>query len=418
KAYFKGENPIGKTIQVLAPMKAILQVTGIIEDVPSNTHYTFGLLVSDKTLQEEEDYKNWNWNNYYVYVKFMEGTNLNGLQEKVTEITHKFVDEERETRLDIHPVKDIYLKSDFTYEPQVHGSEQAVILLEIISIFILIIAWVNYVNLSTARSIDRAKEVGLRKVIGAFKKQLVGQFLFEAFLINFLGALLALFIAELMVPVFNQLVGKEIIDHVWDDPSFLLSLIGFFILGALVSGFYPAVVLSSFKPTTVLKGKFRTSKKGIFLRKTLVILQFAASLILITSTFIVYQQVKFMQDKDIGISIDKVVSVTVPESNAETEEQFDAHIKRMDSFKESLRNYSSIESVGATSNLPGGDSGDINATTTKLKIVGHTELLDGTTYIQYNDDEFLDAVDMVLLAGRDFDRSMKSDSTAIIVNES
>ena len=417
KAYFKDENPIGKTIQVLAPMKASLQVTGVIEDVPENTHYTFSMLVSDKTLQEEDDYKNWNWNNYYVYIKFMEGANLEGIQDKVTEITHKFVDEEKETRLDIHPVKDIYLKSEFTYEPQVHGSEQAVAFLIIISVFILIIAWVNYVNLSTARAIDRAKEVGLRKVIGAFKKQLIGQFLFEAFLVNFFGALVALVIAELLLPFFNQLIGKEIVDHVWNHIPFLLSLVAFWIIGTIVSGFYPAIVLSSFKPITVLKGKFRTSKNGLALRKGLVIVQFAASLVLITSTLIVHQQVKYMQDKDIGISIDKVVSVTVPESNAETQEQYDAYIKRMNSFKEALKAYSAIESVGATSNLPGGDASDINATTTKFKIVGHTELVDGTTYIQYNDDEFLDAVDMTLIAGRDFDRKMRSDSAAVMVNE-
>ncbi len=417
RAYFKGENPMGKTIQILAPIKASLQVTGVIEDVPENTHYTFDMLVSDKTLQEEHDYKSWNWNNYYIYVKFMKGTNLEGLQDKVTEITHKFVDEEKETRLDIHPVKDIYLKSDFTYEPQVHGSEQAVAFLIIISVFILIIAWVNYVNLSTARAIDRAKEVGLRKVIGAFKKQLISQFLFEALLVNLLGALSALVVAEMLLPFFNQLIGKEIVDHVWNHLPFLVSLLAFWIIGTIVSGFYPAIVLSSFKPITVLKGKFRTSKSGLALRKGLVIVQFAASLVLITSTLIVHKQVKYMQDKDIGISIDKVVSVTIPESNAETREQYLAFRERKDSFKEALRRYASIESVGATSNLPGGDASDINATTTKFKIVGQTELIDGTTYIQYNDDEFLDAVDMTLIAGRDFDRRIKSDTSAVMVNE-
>ena len=417
KAYFKGENPKGKTIEELAPMKATLKVTGVIEDVPENTHYTFDMLISDKTMQERYDYKSWNWNNYYVYVKFMKGTDLTGLQEKVTEITYKYVDEERETRLDIHPVKDIYLKTDFTYEPQVHGSQQAVTFLVIISIFIIVIAWVNYVNLSTARAIDRAKEVGLRKVIGAFKRQLIGQFLFEAFLINFLGAILAMCLAEILLPFFNGLIGKEIVENVWNHTPFLISLIGFWVLGALISGFYPAIVLSGFKPITVLKGKFRTSKRGVALRKGLVIVQFAASLVLITSTFIVHQQVSYMQNKDIGISVDKVVSVSVPTPDIETEEQYNAFVQRTNSFKDALKAYASIESVGATSNLPGGDAADINATTTKLKIVGLTDLIDGTTYVQYNDDEFLEAVDMTLIAGRDFDRKMKSDSSAVLVNE-
>ncbi|MEQ9404268.1 MAG: ABC transporter permease [Cyclobacteriaceae bacterium] len=419
KAYFGSESAVGKSIEVIAPQSASLLVTGVIEDVPVNTHYKFDILISDKTLEliGEHDYKNWDWNNYYVYLKFAEGANLDGLDEKLAAITKKYVDEENETRLDIHPVRDIYLKSDFTYEPEVLGSEQAVNFLLIISIFILVIAWVNYVNLFTARAIDRAKEVGLRKVIGAFKNQLVGQFMFEAFLVNLIGSIVALIIAELALPVFNQLVGKEIVTNVWNYPTFLLTLLNFWILGSLISGFYPAMVLSGFKPITVLKGKFRTSKSGVNMRKGLVIIQFAASLVLISATFIVYQQVNYMQHRDIGISIDRVVSVTVPHSNAESREEFEQYISKLNSFKETLKNHTAIETVGATSNLPGGSDGDINATTTKVKIVGRTELLDGTTYIQYNDDEFVEAVDMTIIAGRDFDRNVKSDSVAIMVNE-
>lgn len=417
KAYFGNESPVGKTLEIISPYKASLQVTGVIEDVPPNTHYTFDMLISDKTLQDEDDYKSWNWNNYYVYVKGTKELNLEELTPKLAAITTKFVDEDNETRLDVHPVKDIYLKSEFTYEPQVHGSEQSVNFLVIISIFILVIAWVNYVNLSTARAIDRAKEVGMRKVIGAFRKQLIGQFLFEAFLVNLMGALVAAIIAETALPFFNSLIGKEIVGHVWNHPPFLLSLAAFWIIGSLVSGFYPALVLSGFKPIAVLKGKFRTSKSGVSMRKGLVIVQFSASLILISSTFIVYQQVQYMQGRDLGISIDNVVSVTVPQSGAETQEEYNQYRERLKSFKETLRNHTTIDAVGATSNLPGGDSGDINATTTKIKIVGETDLMDGTTYIQYNDEEFLDAVDMSLVAGRDFDGKLKSDSSAVMVNE-
>lgn len=417
KAYFGNESPIGKTLEVISPYKASLQVTGVIEDVPPNTHYSFDILISDKTLADEGDYKNWNWNNYYVYVKGIKNMNLEELQPKLTTISQKFVDQDSATRLDVHPVQDIYLKSDFSYEPQVYGSEQAVDFLVIISIFILVIAWVNYVNLSTARAIDRAKEVGMRKVIGAFRKQLIGQFLFEAFLVNLLGAMAAALIAEVALPFFNSLVGKEIVDHVWNHAPFLVALVVFWIIGSLVSGFYPALVLSGFKPIAVLKGKFRTSKSGVAMRKGLVIVQFSASLILISATFIVYQQVDYMQSRDIGISINNVVSVTAPQSGAETREEYIQYRKRLTSFKETLRNHTLIEAVGATSSLPGGDSGDISATTTKIKIVGETDLMDGTTYIQYNDDEFLDAVDMNLVAGRDFDGNLKSDSSAVMINE-
>lgn len=420
KAYFGDKDPIGQTLQVLAPQKSPVIVTGVIQDAPANTHYNFEILLSDKTLElaEEHDYRNWDWNNYYVYLKLAKGTDLSSLDEKLAAVAKKFVDEDNYTRLDIHPVTDIYLKSDFTYESQVMGSDQIVTFLVIISVFVLVIAWVNYVNLSTARALDRAKEVGLRKVIGAFRKQLVSQFLVESFLVNLIAALIALVIAEASVSFFNQLVGKAIIDHVWNNVPFLLSLGVFLILGSFVSGFYPALVLSSFRPISVLKGKFKTSKKGVNMRRALVIIQFAASLILISATLIVHRQVNYMQSRDIGISVDKVISVTVPPSNASTEEEYEQYLSRTNSFKETLRNHTGIETVGATSNLPGGGASDINATTTKIKIVGHTDLLDGTTYIQFNDAEFLNAVDMQLVAGRNFDRRIRSDSNSVMVNES
>lgn len=420
KAFFGEEDPIGQTLELLAPDKSTVTVTGVLEDMPTNVHYSFEILLSDKTLElsEADDYKNWDYNNYYVYLKLVKGTDLSTLDEKLVSITQKFIDEDNETRLDIHPVKDIYLKSDFTYEYQVLGSEQAVTFLVIISIFILVIAWVNYVNLSTARALDRAKEVGLRKVIGAVRKQLIGQFLVEALLINFMGALFALILAEVSLSLFNELVGKVIIIHVWNNVQFLLTLAGFWLVGSFLSGFYPALVLSGFKPIAVLKGSFRNSKKGINMRRALVIVQFAASLTLISSTFIVYQQVSYMQGRDLGISIDKVVSVEVPRTTAQSREEFEQYVSKLNSFKETLKNHSTIQTVGATSNLPGGNASDINATTTEIKIVGQTDPLDGTTYIQYNDAGFLDAVDMDLIAGRNFDSKIRSDSNSVMVNES
>ena len=239
------------------------------------------------------------------------------------------------TRVDLHPVRDIHLKSDFTYEPQIHGSEKAVNFLIIISIFILVIAWVNYINLSTARAVERAKEVGLRKVIGAVRKQLVVQFLCEAFIVNLISALIAIGIAEVALPFFNQLVGKEILENVWNQTPFLLSIIAFVFIGTFASGFYPALVLSDFKPISILKGKFQNSKSGIALRKGLVIAQFAASLILIASTFTIYRQVSYMQGKDIGISVDQVVNITVPESDAETDEERQTAVNKLRAFKKS-----------------------------------------------------------------------------------
>lgn len=426
RAYFGDTDPMGKTLEVVSPYKASLKVTGILQDIPDNTHYSFDILISDKTLEDGHDYNNWDWNNYYVYLKSDSEVDVDLLEAKANDVVNEHINnldndkswESNGTRIDVHPVRDIHLKSDFTYEPQIHGSEKAVNFLIIISVFILVIAWVNYINLSTARAVERAKEVGLRKVIGAIRKQLIIQFLCEAFIVNLISALIALGIAEIALPFFNQLVGKEVLGSVLNQVPFLLSIVAFVFIGTFTSGFYPALVLSNFKPISILKGKFQNSKNGILLRKGLVIAQFSASLILIASTFTIYRQVSYMQGKDIGISVDQVVNVTVPESDPENEEEKQAAVNKLKAFKKALTNHSSIESVGGASNLPGGEVADINSTTTVVRFAGDTEPTEGTTYVQYNDEGFLDAVDMELIAGRNFDESIKSDTVAVMANES
>ncbi len=423
RAYFGDEDPLGKTLEVTTNYKATLKVTGIIEDLPDNTHYKFDMMISDKTLEGSHDYKNWSWNNYYVYIKTAPAVDVSTLDEKVYAATAKFIDgedldENNRTRLDIHPIKDIYLKSDFLYNPQTLGSEKAVTFLVIISIFIITIAWVNYVNLSTARAMDRAKEVGLRKVIGAFRKQLIIQFLCEALLINLIGAIIALTIAEISLPFFNELVDKVIIDHVWNHSPFLISLLIFSFGGTIASGFYPALVLSDFKPIAVLKGKFQNSKKGVALRRGLVITQFAASMILVAATFIIYFQINYMLGKDIGLSFDKVVNVLIPEDDYDDEEGRQAFLNHFNSFKETLRNHSAIETVGGTSNIPGGDESDINSTSSAVRMIGLSDRVEGTTYVQYTDDEFFEAIDMTFYAGNNFDRNIKRDTVSVIVNQS
>lgn len=425
KAYFGSTDPMGQFLEVISPYKATLKVTGILKDTPDNTHYKFDMLISDKTLADGNDYNEWGWDNYYVYIKTGNIIDKNELTRKANVVANEHMNdpddgeswEENGTRVDVHRVLDIHLKEEFTFEPQIHGSEKAVNFLIIISVFILLIAWVNYINLSTARALERAKEVGIRKVIGAFRKQLIIQFLCEAFIVNLMGGVIALILAQLSFPYFNQLVGKEIITNVFGHSAFITSLFTFIFIGTVASGFYPALVLSSFKPITILKGKFKNSKSGVVLRKGLVIVQFAASLILIAATFTIYQQVNYMQGKDIGISIDQVVNVTIPESDSETEEEEKAHRSKIRSFKEELRNHYAIEAVGGTSSLPGGNASDISSTTNPLKLVGVSEVVEGTTYIQYNDDGFLDAMDMELIAGRNFDAKMQSDSVAVMVNE-
>lgn len=413
--YFGSQNAVGQTLEILGSYANIFTVTGVIEDVPQNTHYKFDMIISDPTMARRDDYTSWNWNNNYVYLKIDESTDLAVLRNKLRVIAKTNYGEESSSIFEILPVKDIHLKSDYTYEPEAPGSAKTVGLMFLISIFIIVIAWVNYINLSTARAVDRAKEVGLRKVIGAYRSQLVTQFLCEAFIVNMLAAVLALMLAEWMLPYFNQLVGTEILEHVWNYQPFLVKLTVFFLIGTLVSGFYPALVLSSYKPIASLKGLYRNSRGGIFLRKGLVVIQFVISIALIAGTLIVNRQVNYMLDKDLGIDTDYVVGFRMPSVAGEDQEE---RISRARAFRDQLRSHSAIQSVSAASNLLGGGSSDISATTTASRIAGRTDWLRGTTYLSFLEDGFIETMGMTVLHGRSFELMTRaSDSSAVIVNE-
>ncbi len=413
--YFGNTNPVGQNIEVLGTFNRPFQVTGIIKDTPENTHYKFNMLVSLRSFQDRIDNDAWNGFNYYTYLFLDKNANLEQLRSKLPGLTKKYLGEEARLVFNLQPVKDIHLHSDFTYEPEIHGSAQAVNFLSIISIFILLIAWVNYINLSTARAVERAKEVGLRKVVGAQKKQLVGQFLFESLLINFFGAVVALSIAQVLLPYFNGLVGKTVLTDVWNHTGFLTQLGLFFLLGTIVTGFYPAIILSSFRPIGVLKGSFGRSKQGTWLRKTLVVVQFAASLILITATVIIYQQIQYMTGRDLGIDIEQVIGFETPRRGNMEREQY---ISRYKAFADELGKLKNVSSVGGISNIPGGGSADISSTSAGLKIIGKSDRVQSTTYRTWINEDLRSALDVKIIAGRNFNHQLASDTSAVIVNQS
>ena len=414
--YFGNQNPVGQTLEVLGSYNRLFTVTGVIEDTPETTHYKFDIIVSDESLVNRRDYSQWNWSNSYTFARLREGILPEQLDDKLAAFGKKYYDEDMESVFTLFPVTDIHLRSVFTFEPELTGSERTVDFMFLISIFIIVIAWVNYVNLSTARAIDRSKEVGLRKVIGAVRSQLISQFLLEAFIINTLAAVFALITAELLIPYFNYLVGMSIIDHVWNYPPFLLKLGIFFVIGALVSGFYPALVLSSFKPIASLKGTYRNSKNGILLRKGLVIFQFAISIILIAGTFITHRQVDYMLNKDLGMKTDFVVGISMPRPAPGQGAEL---VSRVRTFRAQLEQHASIDIVRGTSDLPGGGAADINSTTNEVSIPGLSDEIRGSiTYIQFVEDGFMEAMEMPLLAGRYMElQNFPSDTNAVVINE-
>ena len=240
------------------------------------------------------------------------------------------------------------------------------------------------------------------------------QFLFESFMLNLLAAFLAIGIAQMVYPAFNDLVGKDVIGSVWLNKLFLLKVFSFALVGSFVSGLYPAFVLSNFRTVTVLKGKFRNSAKGTLLRKALVVVQFSVSLILLAGTFVINQQVHYMQSADKGIDMDYVVGMSRPQHNNSNRDQMKEKYKQ---FKEILLSHHAIQNVGFTNSLPGGDLSDISSTTGEVQVIGKTDVLEGTTYMQWCDDRYLDAVGIRLATGRNFDSKLATDTSAIIVNQ-
>lgn len=415
KKYFGDSDPMGQTIEVLDEFNREFEVTGVIEDIPENTHYHFDMLVSLQAFKRQIENDAWNGFNYYTYLLLDKNAKIEEVQAKLPELSKKYLGEKVRLCFNIHPVSNIHLHSDFTYEPQIQGSAKAVNFLSIISIFILLIAWVNYINLSTAKAMERAREVGLRKVVGARKRQLIGQFLFESLLINFFGAVVALTLAQMLFPHFNNLIGKTILTDIWSNLAFLKKLGLFFLLGTIITGFYPAIILSSFRPIGVLKGSFGRTKKGAFLRKALVIVQFSASLILIAATVIIYQQVGFMTNKDLGIDTEKVIGFNNPEIPQDEQEQFRS---KFIAFTDELNQLSEVEKTGGISNLPGGGSADIGSIGGGVQIIGKTDLAESTIYQTSMNDQLLESLDIELLAGRNFNHEFASDTSAVILNES
>lgn len=412
--YFGDQDAVGKTLHLYSGFDRDFKVTGVIEDVPLNTHFKFDFLISISTIQDRLDREAWGAFNYYTYVRLDEGADIAALEDKMIPIKNKHLSEESSLFFNLQPIQEVHLNSDMTFEPEATGSKKSINFLEIISIFILVIAWVNYINLSTAKAVDRAKEVGLRKVIGAGKKQLRIQFLVEALLINLIGALVALMTVQLVSSNFNALVEMKIINEIWKDSSFLAKLGFFTLIGTAISGFYPAIFLSNFKIISVLSGKFRNSKSGVGLRKGLVVLQFTTSIVLIACTLIVVQQVDYMRSKDMGMETDHVVSFRNPRAQ---NNDFEAMRERVKVFQTVLIDNSNITGLATTTSVPGGESDEIGSTSGGVKIVGMTDRLEATTYIQTVDERFFELLDIQILEGRNFNKDLASDSSAVIVNQ-
>jgi putative ABC transport system permease protein len=354
KKYFGTTHAIDKVL-VINGMP--LKVTGVFKDVPQYSHLKFDMLISFATLGDKWGYNEWGWPEFYNYVLLKPGTDPKKIETRLLAITQPFLASRMKqfnfkVKFFLQPITDIHLRSKCKLEPEPNGNERTVYFLSVLGILTLLIAWINYINLSTAKSLERAREVGLRKVSGATRLQVSIQFIFESFLVNCIALLVSIVIIIVFAPLFDHLTGKKIsagfinsgLLHTW---KFWL-IAGFaFVAGAIQVGIYPAFLLSAFKPALVLKGKFLRSNKGIQLRRVLVASQFALSILLIAGTMIVYRQLSFMRNQQLGYNKDQIVIVKAPAVYDST------FVTKTESFKTELQKNPAILQSAASTEIPG-----------------------------------------------------------------
>ncbi|HLX92303.1 MAG TPA: ABC transporter permease [Puia sp.] len=409
--YFGHSNPVGQHL-LLTGLGLPAIVTGLMKDIPENSHFRPNVLVSMSTYTHsfqpgvEQD---WGSFLYSTYLLLSPGSDPLVLQSKLPALIQKYEGSElrnRHTRYDLklEPLASIYLHS--SYGAPVTGNLDNVLILTAIGIFILLLAAVNFINMSTARSIERAKEVGIRKCAGARRRQLIGQFLIESMLIATVSFFLALSLCQFLLPLFNQLSGKTISIGIFASLSYPIWLLVLGLSIGLLAGVYPAVVLSSFKPVSVLKGRFVSGSRGAFLRKALVVTQYTISISLVVSTLVVYSQLNFMERQPLGFDKDQMLIVS---NNGD---------RGTLAFQRDIAAMPAVQASSLTSSVPGrtyNASGNDVWPSDVENSKGEKQQLN----LAYNnvDAEFLSLYKIKLLAGRDFYKSGNDDSTGVILNK-
>jgi putative ABC transport system permease protein len=394
--YFGHENPVGKILT--ADSEYSLKVAGIVKNVPDNSFLQFDFLVPYSYLEAiGYDVSNWDSHNCQVYVMLQKDIPFKQVEEKIYGMCKKHSPGD-ETYLRLQPLKRARL---YTLGGEM-GTIKFVYIFSLIALFILVIACINFMNLATARAAKRAKEVGLRKVVGARRAQITRQFFGESVVITLIGFSIALLIVELLLPVFNNLSGKNLGLNLPGNSVIYLSLIGIALFTGLLSGSYPALFLSSFLPGKVLKSTYRSSPSGAILRKVLVVFQFSLSITLIISTAIIYSQLKYIQTKDLGFNKDNLVYISM---NDRIKENFDA-------IKNTILQNPHIQNVTRTFQIP-----SFNRYSAPVDWEGKTPDQNIVFNISLVDPDYLDTLKLELLQGRNFSYEFSTDTSNYILNE-
>ncbi|TRX62636.1 FtsX-like permease family protein [Fulvivirga sp. M361] len=411
--YFGGEDPIGKQLAINND-ETLLTVEGIFKDVPANSHFHFDMLISYVTLKyvnPDDAYYTWADFGHFNYIRLLPGADPMQLQEQLMDWVQGYIQLSKEeiqqvieTNLHfrLQRITDIHLKSAIRWELAPNGNRNYVYIMTAAALLILITACVNFMNLTTSRSTERSKEIGVRKSLGALKGQLQGQFLGESVLTALLGMLLAGFLAEVSLPFFNHVTGKGITIEYWQNPMITLSIFGIGILTGVVSGLYPAFFLSSIHPVISLKGLSKVKPSGAWFRKGLMVFQFTISMALITGSFVIYDQLQFIQNKDLGFNKEQLMLVPVKDRRLQ---------KSMNELRTELLKIEGVAAVSGTSNVPGKqfNQNSIYKTDRPDTRISASEV--------FVDHAIFTTLDLSIVQGHGFDKDRQADSSAFIINE-
>lgn len=415
--YFPGmSNPTGKILRLKEgdDWDMSLMVSGVMEDLPANSHMEADVLVSHQTYINSNPAAadSFWWVNFYTYILTAPGTTKELLDSKLAAwipTIDNYRDEEEGDRPKVYaqPITDIHLFSNLAQEMKANGDARVVSILLAAAFIILVIAWLNYINLTTAKGLERAKEVGIKKVIGASRGQLVGQFLLEATLINGISLLIAFTLYQFGQPLVHSLLPAQPHWQTLFNGSLFWVIGAVLFAGAFVSGYYPALVISSYKPIAILKGRVSHSPKGHALRKIMVSLQFILSLGLLVSTFTVKDQVSYMLNQDLGMNLEQVVVALAPDAYVPD------HKEKVDLFRHELLSSPGINEVSQSRVLPG----EAHFYNWGMQVGSYKG--NSNNYGQGSvDPHFIPLLGIELVAGRNFDPNLVTDKSAVVVNES
>ncbi|MEO7962062.1 MAG: ABC transporter permease [Ginsengibacter sp.] len=419
------DNVVGKRLVFRDPQfTRTFEVTGIFKEFAANSHLTINHLASYATLasivRQDGDTSNatetsFGWYDFYTYLQLKQGTDLQKFESKLPAYCDRYMNHTEwakknnvHTEIYLMPLHDIHLYSNLNQEAETNGNGQSVSFLFLIAFFIIGIAWINYINLATARSMERAREVGMRKVLGALRKNLIGQFLVESFLLNLAAFAFAMMLTFLLTPWFSQLTGQSMHSQFSLPINYWLGFIAMFLAGSFLSGVYPAFVLSGFRPINVLKGVFKNQQGGVALRKGLIIGQFATSVILIAGTIIVFQQVDFMRRQKLGADISQ--TIVMDGANSINDSLYQSSFQP---FKNDLLKIQGVKNVAASSTVMGKEIYWTNRNV-RLGTAGSGGV---TLYNVGVDYDFIPSFGIELKTGRNFSKEYLTDEIGVLLNE-